>query len=277
VAALLRAERDPRANDALLKDGRARKAVSLWDGVGAYALAWPGNTPLADAYLKDPASSTRLLVAAVRTGDERCRAKVRGEFESRAAAYIAAKDRQRPLPSFSWILTAGVEAADEATAPTLVRLVATIEEMRVVAEHAPATKQRSLDPGLWLREILLHGLCVRPQPQVQEILGPYLKDARYARLVGLALLRAGYPEGFEPFLTAWKEAPDDDALAEAFLVYSGTSVLPPGGRDCGPECVEKARSWYARNGRSAAVRQRIGLVNRTALSDDLIEPIKPWP
>ena len=276
VAALLRAQRDPRANEVLLKDGRARKAQSQWDGVGTYALAWPGNTALAEAYLKEPAS-TRLLVAAARTRDERCLARIRDEFEGRAAAFVAARDRQRPLPTFTWILTAGMESADEKTAPTIAKLVATIEEMRTTAERAPASKQRNLDPGGSLRDTLLRGLCLRPSPQAAQILAPYLKDSRYASLVGLALLRAGDPEGLDSLLTAWKSAPGDDALAEAFLVYTGNNILPPGGRACGPDCVEKARGWCARNGRGATLRQRIGLVNKTALSDDLVAPLAQWP
>jgi hypothetical protein len=100
VAELLRARQDARANEILLEGGRARPALALWDGIGVYALAWPGNRALATAYLKEAAPSPRLTLAAARTREEDCLRRVRREFEDRAAAWLGAGASQRNVLGF---------------------------------------------------------------------------------------------------------------------------------------------------------------------------------
>jgi hypothetical protein len=57
----------------------------------------------------------------------------------------------------------------------------------------------------------------------------------------------------------------------------GVNVLPGGGYGCAEDCVERASSWYARQGRSRAARARVEAINRSPLAEELVEPLKSWP
>jgi len=283
VGQLLRTMADRRANDVLLKDGDPRKALALWDQRGIYALAWPGNKALADAYLNTPNPYTYLLISAARTRDERCLKVIRRQFESEAAELLADKPENRYLLSFRWILIAGVEAATAETVPTLKNLLKMAEDMRAAAEanlkarienNEPILGQPNTDPAAFVRETILKGLCINPNPELRTLVEPYLKDARRGYVVGLALLRAGHPEGLQCLLDYWEYFPSSSRPAEVFLVYTGADILP---HSTYHPTIAKAKAWYAQNKDAEWLRQRIALVNQSGLSEALVEPLKLWP
>ena len=290
VGRLLRATADPRANEILLKGGSPAKASGLWEARGLYALAWPGNVPLADAFLKAQNPYTRFHIAAARTRDERCLKVIRGRFEKEAARLLATKPSRRNLFGFRWMLIAGVESANAETAPTLIKLLKMIEERREAAEAAlkvlielgdPIRLRRNGDPAGHLREIILRGLCIRPNPEVRAIVKPYLADDRRAYLVGLAMLRAGHAEGIQYVWNHWSKYPsgsDGRRAAETFLVYTAADVLPHNsGHAPGSENINKAKAWCEKHKDSKSFRDRIALINKSGLSDTLVEPLKLWP
>jgi hypothetical protein len=298
VSQLLRAAADTRANDVLLKDGDPSPALALWDQKGIYALAWPGNKALADAYLKTLEPSNRFHVAAARTQDERCLKAIRSRFETAATRFLAVKrPRYDVRRSFDLILIAGVEAANVENAQTIEGLLKRIEAIRVAAEaHATAhlkmdpdnlqdwdCQEWDCDPAGFEREIILRGLCIHPNSGARTILEPYLKKNELQKnhelgyCVGLALLRAGNEEGLQCLLNQWSQSESSggntDTLIEAFLVYTAADIP----YDVYKETVTKAKEWYQRHKGSEQLRNRIRAVNQSGLSDELVEPLKLWP
>lgn len=288
VGQLLRAMADTRVNNVLLKEENPAKALALWRGTGIYALAWPGNKALADAYLKAPAPWAPFHIAAARTRDERCLKVIRSRFEREAAKLLADKPANRNLALSPWILIAGVEAANEETVPTLKKLLKMAEDMRVAAEadlkarienNDPILrmKQPITDPAHSVRETILKGLCIHPNPGVRAVVEPYLKDDKRGYLVGLGLLRAGHAEGLQNILAYWSRHPGDDSAAEVFLVYTAADVFPHSTAGHGSKNVAKAKAWYARQKDDGSLRDRIALVNGSGLSEAFADALKPWP
>lgn len=285
VGQLLRTMADSRANDVLLEDDNPGKALALWDQRGVYALAWPGNKALANAYLKTPEPYAYFHIAAARTHDERCLKVIRRRFESEAAKLLADKAENRNLGGFRWILIAGVEAANAETVPTLKKLLKMTEDMRAAAEadlkarienNDPIlrVKQPNTDPAGFVREIILKGLCIHPNPGVQAVVKPYLTDQRLGYFVGLAMLRAGHAEGLQYILGHWSRYPGGSSAAEVFLIYTAADVLPHSRYH--PD-VTKAEAWYTTHKETESLRDRIALVNQKGLSEPIVETLKLWP
>jgi hypothetical protein len=207
-------------------------------------------------------------------------------FEKEAAAFLEAKPAARSVDGFRWMCIAGVEAANEDTAPTLVKLLAAVEEMRRTAEADLKAridrgdlikKLTNTDPAGSLRDIILRGLCGNPNPKTKEILTPYQDEVKgdWSYLAGLALLRAGNPQGMQCLLNRWSYSPDDK-VGEAFLIYSGVDLLSNTmrGADGG---LAKAKTWYAQSKDGQPLRDRIARVNQEGLSQSLVEQLMLWP
>jgi hypothetical protein len=284
VGQLLRAAADIRANDTLLKAGDPSPALALWDRKGIYALAWPGNKALADAYLKTPKACGQFDVAAARTQDERCLKLIRSRFETAAASLVAAKSNRHDWYSLRSLLIAGVEAANAEDAQTLKKLLKRTEDMRIAAEAA-ALKARSertrfsevcstyiTDPVAFEREIILIGLCIHPNPEVRTIIEPCLNNNELGYYVGLALLRSRHEEGLQYLLNYWAWVQQDDAVADVFLLYTAANIPYDS-----YAIIGKAKAWYAQHRGSEQLRNRVRAVNQSGLSDELVEPLKLWP
>ena len=193
------------------------------------------------------------------------------------------KPESRNLLFFRWILIAGVEAANAESVPTLQKLLKMAEDMRAAAEadlkarienNDPILGQPNTDPAAFVRETILKGLCIHPNPEVRALVEPYLKDTRRGYVVGLALLRDGHPEGLQCILDYWEGYPSGSRAAEVFLVYTAADILP---HSTYHPTIAKAKAWYAKNKDAESLRQRVALVNQSGLSDAIVEPLKLWP
>lgn len=286
VAELLRAKSDKRLNHMLLKDDNPARALALWGGRGIYALAWKSNKALAHAYIKTSEPDEYFHIAAARTQDKQCLKVIRDRFEKETEKFLASSANTQDMIQFKWILIAGVEAANGETVPILKKLIKMIEDMRVASEVERETKM-VLDDGLvmtWdyvrdplrqLRDIILDGLCVHPNPDVRSVLEPYLNDSCNFK-VGLALLRAGYPDGLHYIINNWAHNFDNNA-PEVFLAYTSIDVLRNAKRQHDKQSCKVAMEWFAQHKEDKSLCERIALVNKKELLANIIEELTHWP
>jgi hypothetical protein len=206
-----------------------------------------------------------------------CARRRRAAFEAAATDFLATPAAARNAGRLGPVLRDVMEVADATTAPTLVMILAAVEEMRMATEVANSTavgrfEQRMSDPGGPLREIIVEGLCAHPNPLAAFVLAPLRNHPRLGMLVAFALLRADDPSGLPALLEAWAGQPQSSG--ELFLVYTGVDVLPRGGYECDARCLERARAWYEHEGRRPEVQAHIAAVNRSGILDSLLDELE---
>lgn len=277
---MLRRSQNVRLNQLLAHElGNPPLIYSLWEGKGVYALAWPGNKVLATHYLNTIENLPQLPLAAARTRDPNVLDRIRPRFHARTEELLRTGKLEEQRHSFIRELLAGMEAADGSSAPILKKLLEEIDRIKEEVAKRPLIKgQRIMDPAGPLREIVLKGLCLNPNPRNLEVVARYLDDPKHQLLCGVALLRSGKGGGLELVIDAWEKDRTNDQIAEWFLLYSGENVLPKstGYPDAHPT-IKLARQWYRDHGKTLAFRERLEQVNKSPLIEELLEPLRLWP
>lgn len=278
---MLRRSRDANLNQLLAHElGNPPLVYALWEGKGVYALAWPGNKELATHYLTTIENHLPALpLAAARTRDPKVLDRIRPRFHARAEELLRTGKLEEQRRTFHRELLAGMEAADDSSAPLLKKLLAEADRIKEEAAKRPLVKgQRIMDPASSVRSTILNGLCLNPLPHNLAIVARYLDDPNHQFVCGAATLRSGNPRGMELIIDAWEKDITNDQMAEWFLLYSGENVLP---KSTGyPEAhpgIRLARKWYRENANTAAYRERLAEVNKSPLVEDLLEPLRLWP
>jgi hypothetical protein len=249
-----------------------------------YALAWKGNRKLADFFLNMDHPGGRLALAAIRTGLPEVLPRARKIFE---------KEIKSLLNSETWIFYAftfptilGMEAADETAIPSIKALLAYIETERTKLEklHEESIKRNEpieycyiTDPGYSIRESILKGFCINPNPKAVGIIRVYKNNKLLIspHIVGLALLRCGSFEGIEVWLDNSFQSPPAVHVDEKFLLYTGCKEFQHD--NLTGVSLAEARKWYQINKKSEALSKRIQMINNSVFVEELLETFYEWP
>jgi hypothetical protein len=224
--------------------------------------------------------SARWEIPAVRTGDERCRERARRRFEEGVFASINPDGSFKP-DARGPAVVAGVEAANEGTAPALKLVLRAIEVAKARGEEElkrwkPGDGQVMSDPLYAARDEIFRGLCINPLPNNHEVLEGYLDVSEYGDFIGFALLRANETEGIRCLLDGLEKHQGVGSWQwEVFLVYTGQNAFPNPRIANGS--VTAAREWYTLHKDDPAWKRHITRVNSSSRLDRLLESWKTWP